>query len=178
MMRYPVGLVCVLAGLVALPLSASAQDGGESTTPEPGLQEPASEPTPEEPALQLELDDAGVEIVPTPPRTVDGYTLEELELRVKRAKIGLGVSSSVATVGFVMGIAAGIGYYSSCAIAWEEPCYGPSWVAPVGWTGVALMSGGVVGMITSGILMKRRKRERDGLRYRVQWDLAQSRLVF
>jgi hypothetical protein len=178
-------LAMVLAGLVALPLSVSAQD--EDATSEPKLQEPApsAEPATEEPALQLKLDSVGVGVVPSPLRTADGYTLEEMELRVRRAKIGYGVSAVVSGVGVGMGIAAGIGYYSSCAIAWEEPCYGPSWVAPVGWTGVALMSGGVVGMIASGILMRRRKRDRDSLRYahygtprRVQWDLARSRLVF
>ena len=58
-MRYLVGFVFVVA-LVALPLRVSAQNG-----------EPASQ----EPALQLELTDAGVEVAPMPPRTVDGYTL-------------------------------------------------------------------------------------------------------
>jgi len=181
-------LAIVLAGLVALPLSASAQAGGEGATSEPNLEEsaPSSESAPEEPALQLKLDDAGVEVAPGyPPRTFDGYTLEEMELRRKRAEIGLVVSGVAAGTGLWMGIAAGIGYYSSCAIASEEPCYGPSWVAPVGWTGVALVSGGVVGMIASGILMNRRKRDRDSLKQahygtprRVQWDLAQSRVEF
>jgi hypothetical protein len=40
------------------------------------------------------------------------------------------------------------------------------------------VAGGVAGMIASGILLRRRKRDRDRLRYRVQWDLAQSRVVF
>jgi hypothetical protein len=49
-------MVMVLAGLVALPLRASAQDGEEAATSEPNLQEPAppSEPAPEERALQLQ----------------------------------------------------------------------------------------------------------------------------
>jgi len=45
--------------------------------------------------------------------------------------------------------------------------------------------GGLVGIVASGILLRKRKRDRDSLRYahigtprRVQWDLAQSRLVF
>jgi hypothetical protein len=177
-------LAIVLAGLVALPLSASAQDDEAHTTPEPNLQEPApaSEPAPEEPALQIELDPAGVEIVPSPPRTPDGYTLEEAELRVKRAKTGYGISIVVASAGLVMGITAGIAAYGESFSPSTPP---PGWTAPVGWTGVALLSGGVAGAVASGVLMRRRKRSRDSLRYahygtprRVQWDLARSRLVF
>ena len=80
-------MVMVLGGLMALPLSASAQDAEGGTTAEENLQEPAP---PSEPALKLELDDAGVEVTPSAPRTSDGYTLEEMELRAKRAKIGIG----------------------------------------------------------------------------------------
>ncbi len=103
-MRYLVGLMCVLAGLVALSQSASAQAGEADTTSEPNLQEPApsSEPASEAPALQLKLDDAGVEVVPT----ADGfYIIEPTELRVERArgaKIGLGVSAGFLVVGAVM----------------------------------------------------------------------------
>jgi hypothetical protein len=99
-MRYLFGFLCVCALVGTLPLSASAQDGDKErledfypgTLPE-GPQEfdedrlgdfyrePA--PAPEEPALQLKLDDAGVEVVPT----ADGfYILEPTELRVKRAR--------------------------------------------------------------------------------------------
>ena len=64
-MRYLVGFVFLLA-LVASPLSVSAQTGEEGETTEPNLQEPAP---PSEPALKLELDAAGVEVAPSPPRT-------------------------------------------------------------------------------------------------------------
>jgi hypothetical protein len=185
-MRYLFGLLCVCA-LVALPLSASAQDAEEDATSEPNLQEPApsAEPAPEEPALQLELTPAGVDVVPSPPRTFDGYTLEELELRVKRARIGLGVSGGAFVVGFGMAFGA-LGAAFNCSFVWAAvPCSTPGWVAPVGWTGMALVVGGFGGMIASGILKRRRKRDRDSLRYahfgtphRVQWDLARSRLVF
>ena len=58
-----------------------AQSAGEAaTTAEPSLEAPA----PEEPALQLKLDDAGVD-VDGYLRTADGYTLEEIGFRVKRA---------------------------------------------------------------------------------------------
>jgi hypothetical protein len=53
------------------------------------------------------------------------------------------------------------------------------------WTGTALLVGGFAGMVASGILLRRRKFDRDWLRQahyatprRAQWDLAQSRLVF
>jgi hypothetical protein len=99
-MRYSIGkgtvmrklvLATVLAGLGSLPLSVSAQAGEEGATSEPKLREPvpSSEQAPEKPALQLRLDDAGVEVAPGPPRTADGYTLEEMDRRVVRAGIGL-----------------------------------------------------------------------------------------
>jgi hypothetical protein len=110
-MRYLVGFVFVSA-LVALPLSASAQDAAVSATPEPSAEEPAppSEPAPEEPALQLKLDSAGVDVTPSPPRTADGYTLRrrEMRLRVKRAKIGLGVSAVVMVVGTALAFGGGL----------------------------------------------------------------------
>jgi hypothetical protein len=84
-MRYLFGFLCVCAVVGTLPLNASAQAGEADTTSEPNLQEPApsSEPATEQPALQLKLDDAGVEVVPT----ADGfYILEPTELRVKRAR--------------------------------------------------------------------------------------------
>jgi hypothetical protein len=185
-MRYLFGLLCVCALVGTSPQSATAQDGEEDTSPEPSLQEPApsSEAAPEEPALQLKLDDAGVEVVPSPPRTADGYTLEEMDVRVRRARIGLGVFAVPFIVG---GVLVGVGTLGAdcwcllCAADYVSPkkCD----VLPA--TGAALMGGGVVGMITSGILMRRRKRDRDSLRaahygrpHRAQWDLAQSRLVF
>jgi hypothetical protein len=192
-MRYLVGFVLAMA-LAVSPLIVSAQDAEEATTVEPNAEEPApsSEPAPEEPAteakpeepaLELKLDDAGVGVVPSPPRTPDGYTLEEMELRVKRAKIGLGVSGGALLVGLVMGFVA-LANYESCFLRWECPEY-PDWVGPVGWTGFTLAMGGLTGMIVSGVRLPKHKRGRDWLRRahygtprRVQWDLARSRLVF
>ncbi|UCD24921.1 MAG: hypothetical protein JSW51_03095, partial [Gemmatimonadota bacterium] len=82
-------LAMVLAALAALPLSASAEEVEEGAALEPNA---VQESAPEEPALQLQLDDAGVGVVP-PPRTPDRYTLEEMNVRVRRAKIGLGSSA-------------------------------------------------------------------------------------
>jgi hypothetical protein len=184
-MRYLFGFLCVCALVGTLPLSASAQDAEEDATSEPDLQElsPSFEPASETPALQLELTPAGVDVVPSPPRTFDGYTLEELELRVKRARIGLGVSGGA----FLVGVGMAFGALGAAYCLSNEPDFDcpPDWVAPVGWTGMALVVGGFGGMIASGILKRRRKRDRDSLRYahfgtphRVQWDLARSRLVF
>ena len=209
MMRYPVGLVCLLAGLVALPLSVSAQVGEEGTTSEENLQEsaassepaheqgalspglrkrtrkkwdpqtydvPASRPSPEEPALQLKLDDAGVQLVSPPPRTPDGYTLEEMDRRVERAKIGLGVSAGLVLVGVALVLAPAF----KCFLGeWTESCN------RLENAGIAVMVGGGLGMIASGGLLGARKRKLRELRQahygtprRVQWDLARSRVVF
>ena len=107
-MRYLFGFICLLA-LVALPQSVSAQPADEDSLSSWQVDEGASleQPAPEEPALQLKLDEAGVGVVPPLPRTADGYTLEEMELRVKRARIGLGVSLGVLFVGGVFVLEAG-----------------------------------------------------------------------
>ena len=139
---------------------------------------PASRPSSEEPALQLELDSAGAGFTLIPPSQPSKRVLDAR----RRAGIGVGVSvvAFVAGLGMVGAAAAG-----SCFISFEEPCSSPSWVAPVGITGAFLAVGGIVGMAVSGSEMRNAERDRDSLRKahygtprRVQWDLAQSRLVF
>jgi hypothetical protein len=95
-----------------------------------------------------------------------------MELRVRRAKIGLGVSGGAMVVGLVM-TAAGFASYDF-----------ESSLAPA-WTGVALLTGGFFGTITAGIILRgrdRKLRELQEAHYgtprRVQWDLARSRVVF
>jgi hypothetical protein len=140
---------------VSLPLSASAQAGEAATASEENLQEPAppSEPAPEEPALQLKLDDAGVDVVPSPPRTVDGYTLEEIELRIRRARIGLLSTTGVLVVGAALSLV-GAGTYvvpsSGSSNVYEDPLV---------VTGLSILVGGTVGMIASGIVLGVRNRE-------------------
>ena len=180
-MRYLVGFVFVLAALVASPLSAGAQTGQEGTDSEPNLQEPApsSEPAPEEPALQLQLDKSGVEVVPSPPRTPDGYTLEEMEVRVRRARIALGVS----VVPLVLGT--GIAVVGALrAVDFTTPPSDTSGETTL-YAGSAIVGAGAVWMITSGIVLGVRKRQlrelqraHYGTQRRAQWDLARSRLVF
>ena len=181
----------MLAGLVASPLGASAQAGEEEGSsrlerwrPEAFVEPaaPATERAADGPALQLKLTSAGVDVVPSTPRTVDGYTSEDVELRVRRAKIGVGVSTAAFVVGASM--AAGAGMNSLCFSFGGEPCPPPRWVAPVS-VGAVLVVGGLVTMIMSSVALHRRKSQRDRLRQanhgrpgRVRWDLAQSRLVF
>ena len=157
-----------------------AQSAGEAaTTSEPNLQEPSSEPASEEPALQLKLDSAGFEVAPSPPRTADGYTLEEMDVRVRRAAIGIGSSAAAFLVGGIL-VASGLGGACSWGGGAErEKCDRRA------YAGTALAAGGAVGMIVTGSMLGVRKRERRRLQEahyerprRVQWDLAQSRVVF
>jgi hypothetical protein len=183
-MRYLLGFVFALA-LVASPPSVSAQAGEESATSEPNLEEPAptSEPAPEDPALQLKLDDAGVEIAPSPPRTPDGYTIEEMELRVKRAGRGLIGTSVILGLGVALSVGAAV-----CAK--RNPPSGEQLIEVSSCFGLevgalVLIGVGSIGMIVSGPVLGARKRKlrrlqgaHSGRPPRVQWDLARSRLVF
>ena len=124
-MRYLFGFLCVCV-LAALPSGASAQAGGEhslsfwhdeaskialfSKSPAP-----SPETAPEEPALQLKLDDAGVEVTPTP----EGFyiveptepTEEEERLRRRRRGLLIGVPIAVAVVAvMVAGVAVGVSW--------------------------------------------------------------------
>jgi len=172
----------LLFGIAALPLSVSAQPAEEDSLSSWQVDEGASleQPASEEPALQLELDDAGVGVVPPPPRTLDGYTLEEMELRVKRARIGLGVSAGVYALGLALFVSGAAG---DCNNIFTQ--YLPNRCQPLYYTGTVTSLFGIVGMITSGVLLRRHKHDRDRLRRahhgtprRAQCDLARSRLVF
>jgi hypothetical protein len=223
--RYWIGSVAL--ALLALPLSASAQGTdkgwveesypelapresprpppresapkGKGTTPEPSIvQEPAlpPEPAPGEPALELTLDDAGVEAVPSP-RTVDGHTLEEMDRRVRRARIGLLSTTGVLVAGVVFVASWGaagcfdlninlsfkaessIGFSTKARSISEPGC------GALGGIGFISILGGAAGMIANGILLGVRKRKlrelqqaHYGRRRQVQWELARSRLVF
>jgi len=182
-MRYLFGFLCVCV-LGAVPQRASAQAGEQSETTEQVVDE---EPAPSsEPALELKLNDAGVQVAPGyPPRTPDGYTLRDMELRVTRARIGLGVSIVAMTVVGPVLCVAGAGA-SLTSSEWGGAEDGSPPAAP--WlfaTGALVTVGGIGGTIASGVLLRRGKRDRDWLRQaqygtprRVQWDLARSRLVF
>jgi hypothetical protein len=97
-----------------------------------------------------------------------------MNLRVRRAGIGLGVSAAVLVGGGVM---LGIGAANANIMTGEA----------VGLFagGAVLTIGGLVGTIITGRMLAHRKRDRDSLREaryeglrRVQWDLTRLRLVF
>ncbi|MBW2552415.1 MAG: hypothetical protein JRE73_17010 [Deltaproteobacteria bacterium] len=150
-MRYLVGFVCVLAALVAVPQSASSQGAEEGTTSEPTLDEfaPSSEASPEKPWLRIELTPTGVELVPSPRR------IEKVDPRVLRARNGL---LGMTGLFFLGGVVAGVGAVSELSgLDVSSPAESSNDAAV--WTGVALMAGGLVGMITSGIILHARKRK-------------------
>ena len=175
--------VCALVG--TSPLSVSAQAGEEGATPEPSLEEsaPSSEPAPEEPALKLEPDEAGVWVV------TDWQTLKEME-RIERrvrlaGRVGMPISATTLAVGAIL-----FGSSYGCPGGWFDwnppPCPPPGERNPgLRIAGLTLMPLGAAGMIVSGALVGVRKRElrelqqtHYGTRRRVQWDLAQWRLLF
>jgi hypothetical protein len=160
-------------------LSGSFQHVGAQFAEEP----PSFEQPSEDPALQL----------------------EEMELRVRGARIGFGVSVGAFVGGLVM---MGVALPNATLVCVFECEPTPDWVGPVGGIGAILAVGGLVGMIVSGITLGRsqkeprrlepmspddltgaklRQRQRElrnlreahyGTPRRVQWDPAQSRLVF
>ena len=128
-----------------------------------------AKPAPEEPALELERDPV----------------LQAMELRVKRAKIGIIASGVALGVGFFAGIAAlvaGTANATCVSIDPGDPCPPtPSWVRSAGITSAVLMGSGLVGMVTSSVIVRRRERELRRsypIPTRGQWDPAQWRLVF
>ena len=188
-MRYLFGFLCVCALVAALPQSASAQAGEEGATSEPNLQEPSSEPAPEEPALQLQLDDTGVEVAPGyPPRTAEGYTLEQAEHAVETDRRGLIISSVFFGVG-VGALAGGLAWGPHAECGDDDPATFDICIPPgpiiLGTLGAVMATGGFIGMAIKGSrLAKTRSELRElkeshyGKPHRVQWDLARSRLVF
>jgi hypothetical protein len=170
-MRYLFGFLCVCA-LVALPLSVGAQDAEEGATAEPNLQEPtpSSEPAPEEPALQLNVDDLGVNVVP-----VGEGGGRSPRHGMHPAGIVCLTMTGVTVVGAVL---VGVGM--------TRPSTGDlnRIFVPVAAGAVLMMVGGV-GMIISGVMWGKRTRQERRLQEadygrprRVQWDPAQSRVVF
>ena len=179
-MRLVLALVPAL--LVALPLSVSAQDADQSAAVEPSAEEPVSlpEPAPEEPALQLKLDDAGVAVVPPPPTSV---RLGQVERAITRHRGGLIASSVVLAFGVGLVTAGAILKDPECSD--DDPACISTSAAVLGPVGTVLVLGGLVGMAVKGAKLANSKRElrrlqeaHYGTPRRVQWDLARSRLVF
>ena len=188
-MRYLFVFLCLCALVAALPQSASAQAGEEGATSEPNLQEPSSEPAPEEPALQLQLDDTGVEVAPGyPPRTAEGYTLEQAEHAVETDRRGLIISSVFFGVG-VGALAGGLAWGPHAECGDDDPATFDICIPPgpiiLGTLGAVMATGGFIGMAIKGSRLAKTRSELHELKeshhgkpHRVQWELARSRLVF
>ena len=174
--------VAVLLALMAAPLGVSAQAGDETEHWEPKLQDsaPCPEPQGEQPALKLELDDAGVGVLADTPQTPDGHTLERMRRRVRNMEVGLGISIlSVLVGGVFLAVSLDEGIFP------DDPNAGSSRDDRIGIAGATLAIGGVVSLLTTAILLRNRKQELREAEHthsptpsRGQWDLARSRLVF
>ncbi len=182
---------CWPAVLLFAPIEVTAQAGDYESAIERWHPEafvnpaaPAPERAPTEPALKLELTPDDVVVAPSAPRSADGYTLDEMELRVRRAKIGAAASPLFLAGGASLVAYGSLGDDCWCILFCKDYVRPAKCDAAVG-VGVVGITGGLAGVIASSILLHRRKRDRDRLRQavggqarRVQWDTAQSRLVF
>ena len=182
-MRYSIGRISLLAGLLALPLGASAQADAEQGASRLERWHPEAFVDPEKPVLQLDLHATDVEVALSEPRTVDGYTLEDMNARVERTRIGVAVSTVVFVAGAAMAGAGGV--TGICFTFGGGTCPPDRVTGALIGLGSALAAVGLAGAIASGVMLARRKRERTRLTEagdrkpaRVQWDPAQSRFVF
>ena len=148
----------VLAGLVALPESVNAQDVKGSASPK----EPAPEPVSEAPALRLELDRESVKLAPSSYRDPAAEEREEMARRVKRANIGFGASAAVAGASGVLVFVAALGAISTGVVRPVEDTSG-DWIDPALIAAGALLGAGVVGMITAGVISRRRSKKLSGM---------------
>lgn len=176
-MRFLLGVALALLPLPSAALAQSAGDG-ESVV-ERWHPEAFEQPSSGEPALQLELQDEDLNVVPT---AAARSSLDEAERRVGRARVGLVVSSLALGAGVGAGLGAAAG---SICISFGQPCETPRWVAGVAVLSVVLSVGGLVGIVMSSVALRRNKRERDELRQayldgrrRVYWDAPTARFVF
>ena len=203
-MRHLVGFLIPLAMMASSAVvSAQGTDKGwaeelypelaprEASQPPPSEPAQSSEPAAGEPALELKLDDSGVEVAPSHPPELD-----EMELRVKRARIGLISTAALSAVGAVfMGsfFAAGCfdlsfgGFKAVPATQFSQKAASISQggCGALAGIGMVAVTGGPVGMIVAGSMLGVRKRKLRELRRarledarRARWDLARSRLVF
>jgi hypothetical protein len=118
------------------------------------------------------LDEAGVEVTPSPPRTFLGYTLEELELRKRRAALGLIAPAALFVAGVPLWVVGGSGE-KKCS-----PGYGGRDVdhcRRLRTAGMTLTISGTVGMIVGLSLLGARKRELERP-YTPNWYALQVRV--
>ena len=179
-MRYLFGFLCVSALVGTSPQSVSAQTSEEGTAAEPSLVEepaPSSEPVSAEgslsPRVRKRTRQQWGPHAYEPPSASKGQ--EHGRHRMHPAGIVCLTMTGVTVVGAVL---VGVGM--------TRPSTGDlnRDIAPVA-AGTVLMMVGGVGMIISGVMWGKRTRQGRRLeeaRYerprRLQWDLAQSRIVF
>lgn len=192
-MRYLVGFVFVLAvALVAAPLGASAHDAERGATPEPSAEGPAgSEDSPADegglsPRLRKRTQrnwDPSAYDAQGAPRPSIHYTSAPPR-KPARPQLAPGIGLGVSIASFVGGLAmVGVGVSQRFCISFGEPCETPGSSGVLIGTGAVLSVGGLIGTIASGIALSdseraRAKAPKQRNERRVQWELAQSRLVF
>jgi hypothetical protein len=177
----------VLAGLVALPLSATAQLAEEGATPEPNLQEPAlSDHSPGDegglsPRLRKRTQrnwDPSAYDVQGDPRPSIQYT--SAPQKPTRPKLGPGIGLGISIASLVGGVAMmSVGVSQRFCISFGEPCDAPRSSGVLIGTGAALTVFGLLGTIVSGVAFRnsegaRAKAPSQRNARRVQWDLAQD----
>ena len=114
---------------------------------------------------------------------IDGYTMSEVDQRIRRARIGLFASTGA----FVAGLALVVGGVTQCETesGTDSISCNRAGTGLLG-AGYPLFLGGVVGMITTGAMLgvrNRKKRElerriRNLTQRRLRWDVTSSRFVF
>lgn len=177
-MRYVLRLACVLSVLVASPLVVSAQgcEEGGSTVERSHPEAPVAPTKPaSDPALQMGIDSAGLEVTPSAQLTVGHPKLQEMDRRARRARIGLLSTTGVVVVGAVL-------FGTGVARAGSSEGLDALSEGPLLISGISLMVAGAAGMIASGIVLgsskgelRRLREARYGTPDRAQWDLeAQS----
>jgi hypothetical protein len=176
LMRWVVGSALFL-GLLAVQLTASAQgdDSGEAAEsadrhPEKDLACFVMSVLPLGASAQAQRG-SGVNPYAAAPFGADYETPGEMERRMQRAKIGVGVSVAPILAGGILMLASAVPY------AWEGDK-----ARRLAIGGVVLMTGGAASMIATGILLGVRKRKlresKEATDRKVRWDLAQSRIIF
>lgn len=173
-MRHSAGFALLLAVLVASPPSVSAQADEDEARSEPSAQEPVTEPASKEPALQLELDDEGVHVTPSPALSPDGYTLQEAERRVKGARAAVFAMLVPVVAGITL---VGVSGLEICVLGPCEKMFGSGMV--IG--GAVTMVAGFGGIVGFGMMLANRNADLEALKSqqrRAHWDLARARLVF
>lgn len=168
------------------PLHAQGAEESALEAP-PGEVAPSSEDSTSPQTPREELPPPGPSwtgyVRPGGPILIDGYTMSEVDLRIRRARIGLFASTGA----FAAGLALVVGGVTQCETetGTDDISCNRAGTGLLG-AGYPLFIGGVVGMITTGAILgvrNRKKRElerrvRNLTQRRLRWDVTSSRFVF